>query len=82
MVQYMFDKRAHEWDESVNVGVMIPLHKKRDRELLNNFRGVCLLTMGSRMLTKVIGKRLEWWAEHLDVAREVWAEGKVHGDYL
>ena len=70
MVQDMFDRRAHEWDESVKVGVMIPLHKKGDREMVNNFRGVCLLTMGSRILAKVVAKRLGWWAEHLDLLDE------------
>ena len=57
-------------DENVKVGVMIPLHMKGDRELMDNFRGLCLLTMGSRVLMKVSAKRLGWWAEHLGLLDE------------
>ena len=38
MVQGLYEKKAHELDESVKLNVMIPLHKEGDRELLNNFR--------------------------------------------
>ena len=58
VVQGMFDKRTHDWDESAKVGVIIPLHKKGDREHLNHFKGVCLFTVGSRILAKVIAKRV------------------------
>lgn len=44
----IFDKRAHEKDQSGKVGVLIPLHMEEDREHLNSLRRVCLLTMESR----------------------------------
>ena len=70
IVQMMFEERADRWDESLKVGVMVPLHKKGDRNDRNNYRGVCLLTMGSRVLARVIAKRLSWWAERLELLDE------------
>jgi hypothetical protein len=70
VVQSMFECRADRWDESLKVGVMVPLHKKGDRNDRNNYRGVCLLTMGSRVVARVIAKRLAWWAEHLELFDE------------
>ena len=70
MVQFMFEKRAHKWDEVLKTGMMCPLFKKGDRMDRGNYRGVCLLAMGSRILARVLSKRLRWWAEHLDLMDE------------
>ena len=70
MVRDMFESKAECWDESLKVGVMVPLHKKGDRNDRNNYRGVCLLAMGSRILGRVIAKRMGWWAEHLELLDE------------
>lgn len=67
MVQYMFNHRANKWEESLKVGQMIPLFKKGDRNDSNNYRGVCLLAMGSRILARVVPSRLRWWAEHMNL---------------
>ncbi|KAI8486755.1 hypothetical protein Bbelb_355030 [Branchiostoma belcheri] len=64
-VRFMFEKRANEWEASVKSGIMVPLFKKGDRKDVNNYRGVCLLSMCSRVLARVIAKRLSWWAEWL-----------------
>ena len=65
IVQMMFEKRANEWDESAKVGIIVPLFKKGDRKDVNNYRGVCLLSMCSRVLARVIAKRLALWSECL-----------------
>ena len=65
IVQRMFEVRANEWDELMKVGAMVPLHKKGARDQVNNFRGVCLLSMCSRVLGRVIAKRVRRWAEYL-----------------
>ena len=70
IVQMMFESRADKWDELTKVGAMVPLFKKGDRETANNYRGVCLLSMCSRVLGRVIAKRLGWWAEHLGLLDE------------
>ena len=38
-----------------------------DREVEGNYRGVVMLVMGSRILTRVWTTRLRWWAEHLQL---------------
>ena len=65
IVRMMFDKRANEWDVTAKSGIIVPLFKKGDRKCVNNYRGVCLLSMCSRILARVIAKRLAWWAEWL-----------------
>ena len=70
MVQKMFVTRAHEWSEKLKGGVIVPLYKKGDREDPGNYRGVCLLAMGSRILARVVARRLGGWAEHLGLLDE------------
>jgi len=45
IVRMMFDK--NEWDERAKSGIIVPLFKKGDRKRVNNYRGVCLLSMWS-----------------------------------
>ena len=66
MVQFMFEERAHKWDEWLKGGVMCSLFKKGDRREKGNYRGVVLLAMGSRVLARVCAKKMRWWAEHFD----------------
>ena len=70
LVKGMFVERANKWDRSAQVGVTVPLLKKGDRNECGNYRGVCLLAMCSRILARVIAKRLGWWAEHLNLLDE------------
>ena len=70
IVQKMFEVRANEWDELVKVGAMVPLYKKGARDQANNFRAVCLLSMCSRVLGRMIAKRVGRWAEHLKLLDE------------
>ena len=58
ILQRMFEVRANEWDELVKVGALVPLHKKGAGDQVNNFRWVCLLSMCSNVLGRVIGS--EW----------------------
>ena len=49
---------------------MVPLFKKGDKNDRNNYRGVCLLNMCSRILARVIAKRVSWWSEWLGLLDE------------
>ena len=50
LVMRMFTTRADLWEESLKKGQIVPLHKKGNINDANNFRGVCLLSMASRIL--------------------------------
>ena len=63
MVRSMFENRAERWEESLKTGQVVPIHKKGSRNDRNNYRGVCLLAMASRILARVLASRLRWWAE-------------------
>ena len=39
MVQFMFSNSADKWEGSLKIGLVIPLHKKGDKNNPNNFRG-------------------------------------------
>ena len=67
MIQEMFEKGAVEWEGSLKVGQVIPLFKKGDRNNVNNFRGVCLLAMGSRITARIAADRLRIWAEKMEL---------------
>lgn len=54
----------------MKVGLMVPLFKKGDRNDCVNYTGICLLTMLSRILARVIAKRSGWWAEHMGMLDE------------
>ena len=71
IVQTMFTERAHSWDDLLKTGQIVPLYKMKGcRNDLNNYRGVCLLAMGSRILAKVLTRRLSRWAENLHLLDE------------
>ena len=69
-VKWMFNKRANKWEETLKTGQMVPLFKKGDRNCKDNYRGICLLSMGSRILARVMASRLRWWSEHLGLVDE------------
>ena len=43
-----------EWQE----GIYLPLHKKDDRHSCENYRGLCLLTIGYKGLANILCHRL------------------------
>ena len=49
MVQFMFEERAHKWDEWLKGGVMCPLLKKGDRRVKGKgiTEGLCCLRWGA-----------------------------------
>ena len=49
------------------IGLVIPLFKKGDKDDENNYRGVCLLAMASRILARVLANRLRYWAEAMNL---------------
>ena len=63
MIRFMFENPAEKWEESLKVGLVIPLHKKGNRNVEHNYRGVCLLAMGSRILARILASRLRIWSE-------------------
>ena len=65
LIQFMFEHDADEWEEVLKLGLVIPLFKKGDRNNANNFRGVVLLAMGSRVLGRIAADRLRIWSENL-----------------
>jgi hypothetical protein len=70
MVQFMFLNDAEKWEESLKIGLVIPLHKKGDRNDCNKYRGVVLLAMGSRILARVLADRIRIWAEAMELLDE------------
>ena len=67
MVRFMFTHGAEQWDEGLKVGLMCPIFKKGNT---SNYRGICLLAMGSRILARVIASRINSRAEELKLLDE------------
>ena len=70
LIKDMYERPPTEWEDCITVGLVVPLFKKEERNNINNYRGVCLLTMGSRMLAKVLANRLRDWAEEIGILEE------------
>ena len=64
------NKHPSEWETFVKTGLVVPLFKKVQRDDINNFRGVCLLSMASRILARIMASRLKIWAEAVVVLDE------------
>ena len=67
LIQFMFNNKAEKWEESLKIGLVVPLFKKGDRNNPGNYRGVCLLSMASRILARIMANRLRIWAEKLQL---------------
>ncbi len=65
LIQFMWSNSSDKWEDSLKIGVIIPLFKKGDRNDPNNYRGVCLLPMGRRILARISTTRLKKWAEEI-----------------
>ena len=52
------------WDERVHRAIVLMLYKKKgDRTELDNYRGICLLTIISRIVARIMSTRLYAWGE-------------------
>ena len=68
VVQFMFVNGADKWEDTLKTGVVIPLYKQKgSRNDPNNYRGVCLLSMGSRILARILASRFRRWSEDVGV---------------
>ena len=58
VIRGMYEHRAWNWEETMKSGNILPLFKKGDRWDKNNYRGICLLPITSRVQAKTMAKRL------------------------
>ena len=52
-IQLLWEKPAHRRNDGQKDGIIIPLHKKGDKPVMNNFRVVCLLQIMSKILARI-----------------------------
>ena len=73
MVGFMFENGAEMWEDTLKIGMVVPLYKgKGCRDDANNYRGVCLLSLGSRIVARICAKILAgmaWMASAMIVPR-------------
>ena len=66
MVQFMWRNSAEKWEDSLKRGLIVPLYKgKGDRNSPNNYCGVCLLSMGRRIVARIVSVRINEWSEDM-----------------
>ena len=66
-VQYMFMNGQENWEIDLKTGLVIPLHKKGDRDDPNKYRGVVLLAMASRIVARIMADRIRIWSEKMEL---------------
>ena len=69
-IQWLWENPAHRWNGEQKVGIIITLLKKADKKYMNNFRGICLLPIMSRILARILATRLRNWAEAIGALDE------------
>ncbi len=63
----MFCNGSDKWEDELKEGVIIPLFKKGYKNNTINYRGICLASMGTKVLDRVMADRLRIWAEKLNL---------------
>ena len=64
-------RNPDEWENTLKEGVVIPLYKnKGKRDQMNNYRGICLLSMASRFLARVMASRSETGVRKINLLDE------------
>ena len=58
------------YPDSWNESIILPLHKKGNRNDPSNYRGISLCNIGSKIYSFIINKRLQQWAEENNVTGE------------
>ena len=56
----------HQWEE----GIIVVLHKKKDREECGNYRGILLVALTGKILLKIIVRRLSEYRERVGILPE------------
>ena len=69
-VLQLLDTPANEWPRETKERWVIPHHKKGAKNDLNNYRGVCLLPLASRLIARIFATRLRNWSEDIGVLDE------------
>ena len=69
-VKELLAMKPDDWPSEVKEGWIIPLQKKGPKTGLNNYRGVCLLQLTSRVIARVYATRLRTWAEKTEALGE------------
>ena len=83
MVRVLWVTDAATWEEVVHEADVIALFKKGDRSSLDNYRGICLLQVVSRLIARVAARRLSAHLEaHGVIATEQWVVGRIVPRYM
>ena len=73
VVQHLWATDPDEWEEEIHEADVIALFKKGDRTKLDNYRGICLLQIISRLVARIAAKRLSTYLERVNaLPQEQW----------
>jgi hypothetical protein len=77
-------EEAQTWPTAWTGGIVVPLWKQKgDRQNRNTWRGITLLSVGSKLLARVVAARLATWAEdHLHESQCGFRRGRGVEDCL
>lgn len=64
--------------KSWSLGDILPLHKKGDKDNVQNYRGITLLSVLGKLFTRILNTRLTTWAENYGVYIEAQAGFRQH----
>lgn len=79
-IHHLFNKifEIGYFPEKWSEGFIVPVHKKGDRNLSSNYRGITLLSVLGKLFTRVLNNRLIYWAETYGIYIEAQAGFRKH----
>ena len=66
IVQRMYRSGVNSQEREIQTGLLAQLHKKGDRKEINNYREVCLLSIVSQILARIMATSLRSWIEDIE----------------
>ena len=66
----LLETDPNTWPEETKEGWVVPIHKKGPKNDLQNYRGICLLPLASRIIARVLASRIRLWAEEIGALDE------------
>ena len=56
---WRYCKKRGEWSSCQVIGILVPMYRKKDRKICNNYRGISLFSIPGKLLSLVLLERLE-----------------------
>ena len=85
LVEHLVDPLAHIynlcidkaiWPDALKTAEVIPIHKSKEKHIVNNYRPISLISSLAKILEKIITKRITTFINKCDILAKIWLQEK------